>query len=333
MMNSNQNIKITLIVPVYNAHKTLPRCLDSILSQQDKNLELILINDGSTDNSPAILEAYSRQFPKQIRVYHTVNQGQGVTQNLGLELATGDYVGFVDSDDYLEPNYFQGVRELLVSQPDMLVISHKRKYEKKPGFFERRYPFTKPYPAECTSLKQRPDILCHTEGAAWMRLVKTQVIQNNAHLRFSSSPIALDVEFSSKLFLHLNSVIYTTKPLYNYVVTNSSANFGAIHTPGFVSVIDSICSYYHRQNQFQQYYHEIEILVIKHLVVSNIRRLRAARYKNKFQLFMELRSELIKRFPDFQRNKYLKDEPYFVQAAVAITKKYPKAFKAIFRDN
>lgn len=330
MSDTVNNSKISLIVPVYNAVQTIERCLNSILHQEDRNLEIIIINDGSTDGSQGIIDQFAKKYPDQIRAIETPNQGQGKTQNLGLEAATGSYVGFVDSDDYLTSNYFQEVRALLAGQPDMLVISYHRHYQKKPGFFERRYPFTKPYPAECTSLKQRPEILCHTEGAAWMRLVKTQVIQNNTYLRFSSSPIALDVEFSSKLFLHLDSVMYTTKPLYNYVITNSSANFGAINTQSFITVMDSICSYYHGHNQFQQYFHELEILVIKHLVVSNIRRLRSAKYENKFQLFMELRDELIRRFPDFQRNKYLKEEPYFVRAAVAMTKQYPSALKPIF---
>lgn len=330
MSISCTNAKISLIVPVYNAEPTLKRCLNSILLQGDENLEILIVNDGSTDGSQHVIDQFVSMYPGQIRTIQTPNQGQGKTQNLGLEAATGSYVGFVDSDDYLAPDYFKVVRGLLSGKPDMLVISYHRHYQKKPGFFERRYPFTKPYPTECTSLQQRPEILCHTEGAAWMRLVKTEVVQNNTQLRFSSSPIALDVEFSSKLFLHLDSVIYTTKPLYNYVITNSSANFGTINKQSFVAVIDSICKYYHHHNQFHRYFHELEILVIKHLVVSNIRRLRSAKYENKFQLFMELRDELLNRFPDFQRNKYLQEEPYFVRAAVAMTKQYPSALRAIF---
>ena len=166
MSTSVNSSKISLIVPVFNAEQTLTRCLNSIVEQGDQNLEIIIINDGSKDGSQGVIDDFVNSYPDQIRAIQTPNQGQGKTQNLGLEAATGSYVGFVDSDDYLTSDYFQVVRALLASQPDMLVISYHRHYQNKPGFFERRYPFTKPYPSERTSLKQRPEILCHTEGAA-----------------------------------------------------------------------------------------------------------------------------------------------------------------------
>ena len=90
--------KISIIVPVYNTEKYLPRCIDSILNQTFKDFELILINDGSTDLSAEIIEDYAR-MDKRIKTLHIENSGQGAARNRGLDIATGDYIGFVDSDD------------------------------------------------------------------------------------------------------------------------------------------------------------------------------------------------------------------------------------------
>ena len=96
---------ISVIVPVYNVEKYLPACLDSICHQTLKELEIILVDDGSTDNSGRIAEQYALQ-DKRIRVVHQRNGNPGATRNVGLELATGEYIGFVDSDDWIEPEMF-----------------------------------------------------------------------------------------------------------------------------------------------------------------------------------------------------------------------------------
>lgn len=324
------NVKITLIVPVYNAQKTLPRCLDSILHQNDYNMELILINDGSTDGSQSILENYLLKFPDQIRLLHTENNGQGMARNKGLELTTGEYVGFVDSDDYLSPDYFKVVREWLSSNPDMLVFSYQRHYSTQPDFYERNYPFTKNYPWETTNLRRHPEILCHTEGAPWMRLVRTSIFRQYQDLRFSASPIAQDVEFNSKLFLQLDAVKYCNKPLYNYVVNRSSATFKTENISWFSTLLDSVCAYYERHNQFEKYSDELEILFVKHLLISNFRRLKKSGSSHNIEVLDELRTKLLERFPRFHKNKYLRQEPLYVRVAVKMTYHIPWWTKIVF---
>lgn len=105
---------ISVIVPIYNVERYLPQCLDSILNQTYRHLEVILVNDGSTDRSGAIADEYARK-DSRIRVLHKENGGQGMARNRGLAIATGDYVSFIDSDDWLEPNtYEETLRPFLV---------------------------------------------------------------------------------------------------------------------------------------------------------------------------------------------------------------------------
>jgi len=97
---------ISIIVPIYNAEKYLSECIESILSQTHKNIQLILINDGSTDNSLNICNHY-KNIDNRILVLDKSNEGVSATRNLGIKLAEGDYIGFVDSDDYVEENMYE----------------------------------------------------------------------------------------------------------------------------------------------------------------------------------------------------------------------------------
>ena len=102
----NNNPKISVIIPVYNVEDYLEECLDSIINQTFKDLEIICINDGSQDNSLNILEEYAEK-DNRIKIITTKNQGLSAARNRGLENITGDYVYFIDSDDYLELTAFE----------------------------------------------------------------------------------------------------------------------------------------------------------------------------------------------------------------------------------
>lgn len=102
-----QEVKVSVIVPVYNTEKFLKKCIESIVNQTLKEIEIILINDGSTDNSSVICEEYSKKFPQKIRYINNKNIGCSATRNLGINLAKGEYIAFVDSDDYIEKEMYQ----------------------------------------------------------------------------------------------------------------------------------------------------------------------------------------------------------------------------------
>ena len=100
-------MKISVIIPVYNVEQYLGHCLDSVINQTYKNLEIICVNDASTDRSPLILEEYSKKDSRIVIVNNAKNSRLGPTRNHGMEYATGDYVHFLDSDDWLEPDAYE----------------------------------------------------------------------------------------------------------------------------------------------------------------------------------------------------------------------------------
>lgn len=121
-MKSLKKILVSVIVPIYNSEKYIQRCIESILNQSYKNLEIILVNDGSTDDSLKICEKYSEKDDR-IRVVNQKNSGVSLTRNMGIELSSGEYIMFVDSDDYIESTMIEDMVNKIVDNNINLIIS------------------------------------------------------------------------------------------------------------------------------------------------------------------------------------------------------------------
>lgn len=129
--------KVSIIVPVYNAEKFIDKCVNSLINQTYQNTEIILVNDGSTDSSYKILKKYSKKYDN-IFLYTQKNKGSGETRNRGIKLAKGDYITFVDADDYIENNYI----EKLISKSknmDIVICGYKR-YDSKSNLLMEKIP-------------------------------------------------------------------------------------------------------------------------------------------------------------------------------------------------
>ncbi|GAA4076425.1 hypothetical protein GCM10022389_22790 [Flavobacterium cheonanense] len=128
--------KISIIIPVYNVAQYLGQCIDSVMNQSYKNIEIILINDGSTDTSSSICESYVA-LDSRIHLFHQVNGGLSVARNTGLKNATGDYIWFVDSDDWIAPDALELLFSTLQSMPyEVVGFSNFDYYEDKDGLTE-----------------------------------------------------------------------------------------------------------------------------------------------------------------------------------------------------
>ncbi len=131
-------MKLSIIVPVYNTGKYLRKCIDSILAQTLTDFELILVNDGSTDDSPSICDEYAKKDPR-IKVIHKENGGQADARNVGLDIAKGEYIGFVDSDDYIEPNMYEDLYTSAIDNHAEITVS-KIYFGEKKEFNEKKTP-------------------------------------------------------------------------------------------------------------------------------------------------------------------------------------------------
>lgn len=122
--------KLSVIVPTYNAGKNLNKCLDSILAQNLENIEILVINDGSTDNSSEIIKEYAEQYPKKITYYEKENAGVAHTRNFGISKARGKYILFVDSDDYIKLGLFEELQKYIEQDIDIVKFKLERVNER-----------------------------------------------------------------------------------------------------------------------------------------------------------------------------------------------------------
>lgn len=124
MEQRQEPVLVSVIVPIYNIVEWLPRCVDSIRRQTYRNLEIILVDDGSTDNSGAMAEKFAME-DKRVRVFHKENGGVSTARNLGIEKARGEYIGFVDSDDYIEPEMYERLLAVALNE-NLLMVQTSR---------------------------------------------------------------------------------------------------------------------------------------------------------------------------------------------------------------
>ena len=115
--------KISVIVPIYNVEEYLEKCLDSLVNQTLKDIEIILINDGSPDNSEAIVKKYLKKYKEKIVYHKKKNEGQGIARNYGINLAKGDFISFVDSDDYIDLTMFEKLYNKAIEEKSDIVAS------------------------------------------------------------------------------------------------------------------------------------------------------------------------------------------------------------------
>lgn len=209
---------ISVIVPIYNAEKYLNKCLESIIGQTYKNLEIILVDDGSSDNSPTICDAWA-QIDSRIRVIHKKNGGVSSARNAGIDLAQGDYIGFVDADDWIEPNMY----EVLINNAE------KFSADKSSCGYVYYGQQTVCVPSEsCTVLQNSDEMRLRIVGgrnnAVWCAIYSGSVVGN---VRFNESlKVAEDWLFNYQVCLKMSSEVIVDTPLYHYEDNIESAMHG-----------------------------------------------------------------------------------------------------------
>lgn len=212
---------ISIIIPVYNAEKYLKRCLDSVCAQDYKELQIILVDDGSTDLSGDICDDYARKDGR-ITVVHKSNEGVSKARNDGLKLAEGEFVGFVDSDDYIDCDMYSSMLKAIEKyDADIACCGYCSENELGEVVNKR-----------CASsdelLMDRGEMLadfCQMDGIAgcanWNRLIKNKCVENEMYKSYANGE---DVEFLCRVLAKCNKQVCIGKPLYHYMVREGSAS-------------------------------------------------------------------------------------------------------------
>lgn len=228
---------VSIIVPVYNAENYIKECIESILKQTFSNLELILINDGSTDSSARIIDEYAKK-DKRIKPIHIENSGVSTARNIGLQNATGEWVTFVDSDDWIEPDMISfAVKKAKETNADIIMWSYFKNYA------NQELPLSLLPGGNQIIENEKDKDLFHlkaiyslygenrltesvSSGTVWCKLYKKSLIDKK-DLQFKVGLTrAQDTIFSINAAEHASKIVYYEKHLYHYRITTTSTTSG-----------------------------------------------------------------------------------------------------------
>lgn len=219
---------ISIIVPVYNAEKHLHRCIDSILDQRFKEFEAVLVNDGSSDNSGKICDDYSLK-DSRIKVIHKTNGGASSARNAGMEAAEGDYIGFVDADDWIETDMYSAMYSKALEHDVDLVLSDHRRVTAdhsyvvtqpiREGFYDKEALINEYY--HCLLMRKAIDYPPTISN--WACLFRMKLLRDNNIWYDTQTKYNEDFLFGAKAAYHANSFYYLKNHFnYNFVLNLDS---------------------------------------------------------------------------------------------------------------
>ncbi len=247
----NNEPKISVIIPVYNVEKYLKKCLDSVISQTYKNLEIICINDGSPDNCGQILDEYAKK-DSRIIVIHQENAGVSAARNQGLEIARGEYITFVDSDDWLEPECYELALNVLENDKEVDLVGYNAdiinsRNDTNQDLQRNKNWFTLPFVGKFELSQKIAIRMC---GACWIYLFKASIIKNNK-LKFSNYKFSEDFLFIFEYFAFVKNIYFLDKNLYNYNLAPYSAmtKYSSTQNPEYaldvyIEIFKEACKFY-----------------------------------------------------------------------------------------
>lgn len=291
--------KVSIIVPVYGVEKYIDKCLDSLVKQSLKEIEVIVVNDGTKDNSQKIIDKYVKKYPDKIKSFIKENGGQGSARNYGLEKVSGEYIGYVDSDDFIEKDMYKKLYNKAKEKDyDIVVCGNYNVSEdyqnKNVDVFINNYN---------TDLEN----IFFGKMAVWNKIYKRDILIKNK-LEFKEKVWYEDLAFTLKAIMNSNTFAFIDEPLYDYLIREGSTmnNSNVQRNLEILDAFNDILSYI-KHNKKEEYFSKIEFLAIDHIYISAIVRvLKADADKNiKKETIEKLIDYMNKKFPNYKSNKYI----------------------------
>lgn len=289
-------VKVSVIVPVYNTEKYLDKCLDSLSKQTLDDMEIIIVNDGTPDDSQKIIDKYTKKF-KNFKGFIKENGGLSDARNFGIKKASGEYIGFVDSDDYVETNMFEKMYNKAKGNFDVVVcdvnLVEKGKKEVISSLVLK-------------DIKDKEEIkkqMINIYPAAWNKIYNRELFDNEIY--FKKGVWFEDVEFLYRLFPYVKSIGVVKEPLINYVQRE-----GAITKTfdkrmyHYIDNWNGIIDFYKKQKFYEEYKQELEYCYVRYIYATFIKGAANFTY-DEYQKAVKVAMDNVKEhFPNYKKNKY-----------------------------
>ena len=289
-------MKVSVIVPVYNVEKYLAKCLDSLVNQTLKEIEIIVVNDGTKDNSQKIIDKYSKKY-KQIKAYKKENGGQSSARNYGLSKATGEYIGFTDGDDYVSPDMYEKMYQKAKSGNfDIVACDLNYVYEDNravrrisSGIDNDTYDIRKIlpciYPIVCNSIFKR-------------ELFKNKIT-------FKEGVWFEDVEFIYRMLTYIKSIGVVKEPFVQYLQREGSVTKSI--DPRIYDYIDNwndTIEFYKKRKLYDKYRKELEFCYVRYIYATFIKQATNFNKEEYKKAVNRAIPNVKKHFPHYHKNSY-----------------------------
>lgn len=283
-------MKLSVIVPVYKAEEYLNECVDSILAQTMGDLEIILVNDGSPDKSGEIMAAYAAQYPDKIRTITLDNGGQGRARNHGIDIARGEYLSFIDSDDYIAPDMYERLFAAIEKNNADIAVCD----------MEKRFP-----DGRCeyvnSALSDNP---LAAAGSSCDKIFRRSLVGD---IRYPTGLWYEDFAFSAKLLMKSCKTVFVKAPLYIYRCGQSSTmnNNNTRKNLDIIAIMEDIRTFAGANG----YMAAFDYLLINHVLLESIKRVAAQNTPEKGEIIATLRSYVKQYIPSLKNNAAFRAEP------------------------
>ncbi|MCR5090273.1 MAG: glycosyltransferase [Oscillospiraceae bacterium] len=268
-------MKLSVIIPAYNAEETLEKCLDSVLAQTMRDLEVIVVNDGSTDNTEEILKRYP------VRSLTVENGGQGRARNLGMEMAEGEFLGFVDSDDWIDPGMYEKLlRTAEDAGADVAICDWLTHYPDGKTQEERLW---------------RDDCLMSSVGFASNKVIRRGLLEE---IRFPEGLWYEDTDFTAHVLHRAGKVVHLPEMLYHYRrgYPSTMNNQNALRNLDILEVMDRLEEEFCPESQ-----DDYEFLVLNHVLLDAMNRLAVMESEDRKMVMEHMRSYVKLKIPHLGR--------------------------------
>lgn len=299
---------VSVVVPVYNTQRYLNRCLDALVMQtiDPSMIEIIAVNDGSTDGSLDILKEYEKKYPDRVRVFSKPNGGQATARNFGIEVAKGDYIGFADSDDYVDTSMFE--KMYLTAErtgADLVECDYHSMLELDEKDADGLPLYKEIGTRGKISAHDNPrELFLDPQVSPWNKLYKKELLTGR-DIRFPVGMIYEDTAFYIKTIPYIKKQEYIDEKLVYYSVRKNStmtANLGK-RVGDIFKVFDDILCFYKDKDLFDEYRKELEYFCVKIAFCSNFSRIGRVNDKDlRSKLFEETFSFVKNNFKDYKKN-------------------------------
>lgn len=308
--------KVSVVVPVYNTKKYLEKCLDSLVYQTLDDIEIIVVNDGSPDESQKIIDRYVQAYPNKVQAYVKENGGLSDARNFGISKCNGEYIGFVDSDDYVNLDMYQNMYNKAKERDfDMVVCDIRYVYE------DVSKEVSSQVDKDINDLDKIKAQMVNIYPAAWNKIYKKQLFENG--VLFKKGVWYEDVEFLYRLFPYIKSIGTIKKSFVNYIQRD-----GAItrtfdeRVYNYIDNFNGIVAFYKEKNFYDEYYSELEYSYVRYIYMTFIKT--ACNFdKKEYKKACKLaKKNVLEKFPNYKHNKYIQGlSGFYLKHFNAITQK------------